>query len=423
MDQNKKAQSYTHLRISKPYIALNSETYISLRQQELRSCKKIGHEFYCKKLFIVKHKSSYSCECAIYFNLTTDIIQNNCDFGFYFNKTNVTPTVLDGGDEIVLANWPHDKHIICNINSDIPIRIPSHPYVLVYRSVLCKCRIEADNHHLLESIATCDNKVTKLIMYFTINLAFTNYLDMVPNLTDSVPIIKDRTRYEQTLPLNLSALHFDNSLRYRPTKLKDYINNYINDKEIFDLQQRHATESDTFTSNKNYFSNHIVNIFMFTSSIISIITITLVIYLFCKHKHIRTIVTSLILHKIKEVEANSDSNPEKNNYECRALMHVGIILTVLSMIIVMFLHYRRSRLCRGYKFSNATKIMLFILDVQNYIPIKVCKTSGSIHLFKIKGTLKSEDIKLNRNYLCDTLEINWNKITITFNDNKIDLPK
>ena len=50
--------------------------------------------------------------------------------------------------------------------------------------------------------------------------------------------------------------------------------------------------------------------------------------------------------------------------------------------------------------------MLFILDVQNYIPIKLFKTSGSIHLFKIKGLLKSKDIKLNRNYLLDTLEIN-----------------
>ena len=92
------------------------------------------------------------------------------------------------------------------------------------------------------------------------------------------------------------------------------MNSYINDKEVFDLQQRHATESDTFTSNKNFFSNHIVNIFMFTSFIISIIKIMLVAYLFCKHKCIRTIVTSLILHKIKEVEANLNHNPEKNNY-------------------------------------------------------------------------------------------------------------
>ena len=185
LDQNTKAQSYTHLRIKKPYTALNSETYISLRQQELRSCKKIGYEFYCEELFIVKHKSSYSCESAIYFNLTMDIIKNNCDFDFYFNNAGIIPTVLDGGDEIVLANWLNDKHITCNINNDIPIKILSHSYVLANRSILCNCGIEADNHHLLESIATCDNKITKLVMYFTINLAFTNYLDILPNMTDS----------------------------------------------------------------------------------------------------------------------------------------------------------------------------------------------------------------------------------------------
>ena len=320
-------------------------------------------------------------------------MKNNCDFDFYFNKTNVTPTVLDGGNEIVLANWPNDKHKICNINNDIPIKISSHPYVLVNRSVLCNCRIEADNHHLLESIATCDNKISKLVMYFTINLAFTNYLDMLPNLTNSLPIIKDRTQYEQPLPLNLSIPHFDSSLRHGPTKLKHFMNHYINnDKEIFNLQQRHAVES--LTSNKKFFSSHIVNIF------------TLVVYIFCKHKHIRMLVASLILYKIKEVEANPNSNSETNNYECRTLAYIGIILTVLSMIILIFLHYRKSRLCRGYRLLNVVKIILFISDVQNYIPVKLCKTSGSIHLFKVKGTLKSGDIKLNKNYLWNTLEIN-----------------
>ena len=67
--------------------------------------------------------------------------------------------------------------------------------------------------------------------------------------------------------------------------------------------------------------------------------------------------------------------------------------------------------------------MLFISDIQNYIPLKLCKSSGSIHLFKIKGALKSRDIKLSRNYLWDTLEIDWNNVTVTFNDQKIDLPK
>ena len=123
---------------------------------------------------------------------------------------------------------------------------------------------------------------------------------------------------------------------------------------------------------------------MFTFSVISLISTTLVIYLCCKHKHIRTLVASLILHKIKEVEANS--NPEEANSRCGTLTYVGIILTVLSMVIVVFLHYRKSRLCKGYRFSNAIKIMLFISDIQNYVPIKLCKTAGSIHLFKVNST-------------------------------------
>ena len=68
LDRNTKKQSYTHLRNEKPYITLNSETYISLRQQELKSCKMIGYESYCKELFVVKHKSAYGCESVIYFS-------------------------------------------------------------------------------------------------------------------------------------------------------------------------------------------------------------------------------------------------------------------------------------------------------------------------------------------------------------------
>ena len=113
---------------------------------------------------------------------------------------------MDGGNEIVLSNWPNDKHIICNSCNDIPVKIPSHPYVLVNRSVLCNCGIEADNHYILESLAACDKKDSKLTMHFTIKTSFANYLEMFSNLTESLQslLIKNRTTYEQILPVNLS---------------------------------------------------------------------------------------------------------------------------------------------------------------------------------------------------------------------------
>ena len=75
VDENTKTQSYTELKIKKPYISLNSETYINIQQQELATCKRIGYEFYCEELFVVRHKSIHSCKSAIYFNLDTKIIK------------------------------------------------------------------------------------------------------------------------------------------------------------------------------------------------------------------------------------------------------------------------------------------------------------------------------------------------------------
>ena len=73
VDQNKQANSYTHLWIDRLYITLNSENCILVRHQELRTCIRIGYELYCKELFMVKHKTKYSCESAIYFDLGPDI--------------------------------------------------------------------------------------------------------------------------------------------------------------------------------------------------------------------------------------------------------------------------------------------------------------------------------------------------------------
>ena len=171
-----------------------------------------------------------------------------------------------------------------------------------------------------------------------INTAFANYLDMFPNFTESLqlPLIRDKTTYEQKLPVNLSISGFDETLLHVSTYLKDFIYNYTRRKEIFDLQERH--ETTILNTSKNFFSNnHIMDIFVFISSIISLISTTLIIYLLCKHKKIRTLIASLVLHQVKEVGTIS----KETNSECTTLAYTGIILTILSLIIAMFLPYRK----------------------------------------------------------------------------------
>ena len=179
LDENEQAYSYTELKIEKPYITLNKEMYITLHTQELKMCKRIGYKYYCKELFVIKSKIRYSCASTIYFNLKSDVITANYEFQYYYNKTDIKPTVLNGGFQIILANWPNYRKIMCLHNNNIPINIPGHPYVLMNQNILCSCDIEAESNFLLESLAAHEGPVTQtdLEIHFTENLAFVNFFD------------------------------------------------------------------------------------------------------------------------------------------------------------------------------------------------------------------------------------------------------
>ena len=69
---------------------------------------------------------------------------------------------------------------------------------------------------------------------------------------------------------------------------------------------------------------------------------------------------------------------------------------------------------RKYCYSNTIKIMLFISDIKSYVPIKPCSTSGSIHLFKLMGSINKENVTLYKNTIWDVIENRWRPVTITF---------
>ena len=104
-----------------------------------------------------------------------------------------------------------------------------------------------------------------------------------------------------------------------------------------------------------------------------------------------------------------------------------IIIIWLSLILlcVLFLTIEklyRMPIFRKYHYSNTIKIMLFLSDIKSYIPIKLCKTSGSIHLFKLTGRINKENLQIHKNTIWDIMEIDWRLITITLNGNVINLP-
>ena len=159
------------------------------------------------------------------------IIKENSVYAYYFHKTDIKPRVLDGRNEIILANWPGDKYIVCNVNNDIQVKIPSSPYVLVKRGVLCNCGIGAENNFLFELLVAESN----LVMYVTVNTAF---VKCFVSLTETLqfPVLLNWTTHEQTLPISLQSFVFNLHLLKVPKTLKDVVHQFWHKKEIFDLQ-------------------------------------------------------------------------------------------------------------------------------------------------------------------------------------------
>ena len=73
-------------------------------------------------------------------------------------------------------------------------------------------------------------------------------------------------------------------------------------------------------------------------------------------------------------------------------------------------------------YSNTVTVMLFFSDIKQYVPVKLCKTTGSIHLFQIYGQLTPDQITLERKYLWDIIRIYWKEVFVTLNGTIIQLP-
>ena len=172
---------------------------------------------------------------------------------------------------------------MCSHN--IPISIPSHPYVLTNRSILCNCDVEAESNFLLESLAACENSETKteLELYFTVDLAFLNYFDKV--IEDlGIPILRNWKTQEQVLPFSVESFEINASLPTAPKTWKDLVKQYKNKKKILELQghkdEERAKKSSKFGSFLNSF---LAGILLFSAALVTVIIMLVVIYMVCGH--------------------------------------------------------------------------------------------------------------------------------------------
>ena len=110
---------------------------------------------------------------AIFYNLGPATVTKNCKFDYYNNAT-VPPVILDGGRDVLLANFHGPRSLKCSsVNGGLAKPAPENTYAVVNREFLCDSQLDLKHASVLRQLSSCSkSRSSKMHMKFTINLAF-----------------------------------------------------------------------------------------------------------------------------------------------------------------------------------------------------------------------------------------------------------
>ena len=162
--------------------------------------------------------------------------------------------------------------------------------------------------------------------------------------------------------------------------LRELAIQYKSKKNVFDRKEINLDKPENGSRFQLFLNSFLANVLIFTAALITLIITLIIIYMLYRQFKLKALVTNIGMQRIKAVEAADMSDMLCTCKMQWYIMGMLIIIT-LGMLYLVTNKLRKTSFCKGHLFSNNTKILLFISNVHSYVPIKLCRVAGSIHLF------------------------------------------
>ena len=288
----RQSDSYSHVSIHKSYIAAGMDYYIQIRMTEMLMCKNIGYIYYCEELFVVKHKSTHSCASAIFYELGPQQVNKYCRFDYMYNAT-VPPVILDGGRDVILANFHGPRSLKCtSINGALAKPAPEHTYAVVNREFLCDCQLDLEHASVLRQLSSCNkDRSSKLVTQFHINIAFWELLrKRSPQVAEQVQ--PQLTDHRETFDVRL----FEGKQKRldQPTDLEVFMERI--DKNGKRIPTRYETDNNI--PPKPLLPRRLNNILVIVCTVFSTLLTLVVLLLLAEHFKMKSLIASLVIAKL-----------------------------------------------------------------------------------------------------------------------------
>ena len=213
-----------------------------------------------------------------------------------------------------------------------------------------------------------------------------------------IPISRNWTTQEQILTLSLKMFEINSNLINAPKTLRDLAIQYRNKKNILDKKEQELDRLEDNSKFQSFLNSFLADVLIFTAMLITLIITLIIIYIVYGQSKLKALVTNIAMQRIKAVEAADMSDMLCTCKTQWYIMGMLIIIT-LGLLYLVTNKLRKSSFFKGRLFSNNTKILLFISNTYSYVPIKLCRVARSIHLFRIRGRLNPENVKLKKNWI------------------------
>ena len=210
-----------------------------------------------------------------------------------YNAT-VPPVILDGGKEVLLANFYGQRSLKCaSQNGGLAKPIPEHTYAVVQREFLCDCQLDLKHTSVLHRLNACSgSKPQNLVMKFEVNLAFWEMLKKHhAQLAEKVQPKVDFA--EQTFDVRL--FDDDKDPLNKATDVLLMINKMDEDGRKHDKKKAESEDLSDGVEMKLLLPKFLANILIVVCSVLSTLATIIVLLILVKYCMMSSILAALVV--------------------------------------------------------------------------------------------------------------------------------
>ena len=227
---------------------------------------------------------------AIFHNLGPATITKNCKFDYYYYNTTVPPVILDGGRDVLLANFHGPRPLECSsVNGGLAKPTPENTYAVVNREFLCDCQLDLEHASVLRQLSSCSKSSTsKMHMKFTINLAFWEmFKKRSPNSASNI-----QPQYTEEMQ-TFSVDSYDPQIRKldQPVEFESFLETMGTDgQRMPTIEEREVSQSM-----QNIMPRWLNNVLVMICTAVTTVLMIVILILLAKHFKMKALVSMLAM--------------------------------------------------------------------------------------------------------------------------------